>query len=123
MPSITEDLHRGAFVVSEANGHRSRLTDVLASDAGNNLQAGAVLGRQTVDGKLYLLAPAAADGTETAVAVLYGAVDASAADQPCVTIGRDAEVNDNDLNYAGADAGQKTQAIADLAAVGIIVRS
>lgn len=67
--------------------------------------------------------PANTDGSEKAVAVLFGAVDASAADQPCAIIARDAEVNSAELQwFTGATSNQKTTGLADLAAVGIIGR-
>jgi len=49
--------------------------------SGQNLAAGAVLGQITTGGKFKLSATAASDGSQTQVAVLLGAVDASAGDK------------------------------------------
>lgn len=43
MATLTETTHAGGFILSEANGNRSRENGIL--NAGNNLEAGAVLGR------------------------------------------------------------------------------
>lgn len=49
--------------------------------SGQNLPAGAVLGRITTGGKFALSVATASDGSQTPVAVLLGAVDASAGDK------------------------------------------
>jgi hypothetical protein len=46
MTTLTEDLHAGAFIVSEGNGKISREAITVAS--GQNLKAGAVLGQITL---------------------------------------------------------------------------
>lgn len=64
-----------------------------------------------------------ADGTESAAGVLYANTDATDADQSAVAIVRDAEVNGNDLTWpADIESAEETAAIAQLAAIGIIVR-
>ena len=74
-------------------------------------------------GKLKALTVAATDGTQLAVGVLWASTDASAADVACAIIARDAEVNGNELVWpAGISAPNKATAIAQLAALGIIVR-
>jgi len=121
MTQLTESTHAFEFLASEANGARSREQGILAS--GNNLSAGAVLGVITASGKYAEYNPGNADGSETAVAVLADAVDASAADADCVVVARDAEVKSGSLAwFSGATAGQKTTGESDLAAVGIIAR-
>lgn len=45
MTALTEGRHAGGFIVSEANGHRSRSTGTLAS--GETVEAGQVLGRKS----------------------------------------------------------------------------
>lgn len=63
------------------------------------------------------------NGSEVACAVLYDAVDATDGDVEEVAIVRDAEVNGEELTWpADIEAGEKTAAIAQLAAAGIIVR-
>lgn len=120
MPSKTEGRQRAEFIVSEANGSRSR--DVVTIITGQNLKAGAVLGKITASGKYTAVNAGAADGSQTAVAVLLDNTDASAADKSAVAILRDAEVID-DLEWAALNAGQITTAKGQLANVGIFVRS
>ncbi len=121
MATLTEGPHTGEFVVSEANAYRSRDEDTLA--IGQNLEAGAVLGRLTGSGNLTAYDNGAVDGSETAVAILYGAVDATAAATACTVIARDAEVNLAELVFdAGQDQAAQDAAIDDLRAVGIIAR-
>ena len=74
-------------------------------------------------GKWTELAPTAQNGSEFAAGVLFGAIDASAADAACVVVTRDAEVIADELQwFSGASAGQKTTALAQLAAAGVIAR-
>jgi len=112
---ITESTHTAEFLLSEANGARSRETITVLSGEGE-LAAGTVLGIVTASGKYAAYDNAAIDGTEVAKAVLYAAVDATSADAAGVAIVRDAEVIESALT--GIDANGTT----DLAAVGIIVR-
>jgi len=78
----------------------------------------------TATDKYHEFDPAGSDGTQFAAAILYDHVDASAADMPAVVIARQAEVSVAALVWkTGATAAQKTQAIAQLQAAGIIVRS
>lgn len=63
------------------------------------------------------------DGTEVAVAVLFDAVDATSADKPAVVHSRDCEVAASKLTWpSDIEAGEKTTALAQLAAAGIIAR-
>lgn len=121
MTELVQGKQPQSFLLSEATGTRSR--DKITLITGQNLGAGAVLGRITASGKYTLLAPAAADGSQTAAAILGAATNATAADVVCLAITRDAEVNDNELTYPGGiTAPQKTTAITNLAAAGIVVR-
>lgn len=121
MATLTEARHAGEFILSEANGTRSREAVTVVS--GQNLAAGTVVGRITASGKITAYDDDNADGSQTAVGALYAAVDASAADAPGVIIARDAEVSDVLLIWAGTnDAGDKTAGKADLVALGIIIR-
>lgn len=64
-----------------------------------------------------------ANGSQNAACVLFGSVDATSADQPCVVVSRVAEVNGAELIWpAGITAPQQAAATAQLAALGIIVR-
>jgi hypothetical protein len=209
----TEETHRGEFLVSEANGGRSR--EKVTIESGQNLVAGAVLGEvvggsisasadggNTGDGTIGSLSvqsgaqggdyivtivepgtdageftvedpdgenvgtgtvgsqftgggiqftlsdgttdfvagdrftitvsgsgeykeydPTATDGSSTAIAVLYGPADASAAATDGTIITRDAEIDEAQLTwFDGATASQKTTGKAELAERGIITR-
>jgi hypothetical protein len=121
MTVINESRHAGEFMVSEANGHRSREVVTIASGAA--LEAGTVLGKVTASGNYKLHDAAAADGSENAVAVLYARADASGGDVQATAIVRDAEVADGALTFkSGISGADRTAAIADLATVGIIAR-
>lgn len=121
--SFTEPFYAQEAILSEANGHRSRETVTIVS--GQNLKAGAVIGKITASGK-YKIADnvtPASDGSQTAAGVLLEDVDASGADAPGLVLLRDAEVKVGALNYmAGASAGNKTSLHGHLAALGVIVR-
>lgn len=119
MAKQTELTRTGEHVVSEANGARSREQGVLAA---GNLPAGAVLALDGA-GDYIQLAPDAADGTEDAKAVLYGAVDATDGPQPCVVHVRGCEVAADLLGLpAGITEPQTTKAENDLIGRGIIPR-
>lgn len=120
MATKTEGRHAGEFIASEANGTESRDIGILIT--GQNLSAGSVLGKITASGKYTFVNPAAGTGEQTAVAVLFDNVDATAADVSCVLITRQAEVNDKELNYAALTTPQKATVRTQLAAVGILVR-
>lgn len=116
------------YLVSEANGTRSR--EVVTIAQGQSLLPGAVLGKVTTTGKYVAVDPAngsgeggTPDGSQTAVAVLFAAVDTTAAEKPGVITARDAEVAAHALAWpAGTTEPQKTAALAQLAAVGIVAR-
>ena len=91
--------------------------------SGETLEAGAVLGKVTASGKYKALDPAETDGSEAAAGILYGGVDAAAADAEGVAIVRLAEVNAAELVWPdGITAGEKTTALGELAALDIIAR-
>ncbi|MES0108392.1 head decoration protein [Mesorhizobium sp. M0013] len=67
--------------------------------------------------------PAAVDGSQKARAVLFGNVDATAADKNIVVSMRDTEINGAEITWpVGISAPNKATAIADLTARSIIVR-
>lgn len=123
---FTEGNHAGAYIVSEATVgstgvSRSRDTGTLI--AGQNLSAGTVLGKITASGKYTQLAPAANDGSEVAVAILFDNVDATGADATAVIHTRDMEFNAIEVVMpTGASAGEISTAIGELANNGIIAR-
>ena len=74
-------------------------------------------------GKYKEYNPANTDGSQTAVAILYAAVDATAADTEGVVIARHAEVNAAELVwFSSADANQKSAGLAQLKNHDIVAR-
>lgn len=118
MTTLTMEKRTASFLVSEANGYRSRSTAVFDSTtdwAGAAVPVGqvyAVVGGVTVafDGD-------AVDGSEDAAGILFEAVGA-AEDVTRTVIDNDAEVALSELTYDGTDA----EVTAALAAIGIKVR-
>lgn len=120
MVTATQPKNLGDVLKYEAPNMYSRDQAIIA--AGQNLQLGTVLGKNT-DGKLYALNPAANDGTEVAVAVLAQDIDATAADVTALVVARHAIVGRTALIWpAGITAQQKAAAEKQLKAVGILVR-
>jgi hypothetical protein len=125
MTILTEGRHAGGFIVWEALRDYTREVVTIATGGANPvLEPGAVLGKITASGKYAAHDPAAVDGTETAVAVLWGKADATAADADAVVLLRGpAIVNGNDLVFTGTPtAPEITAAHAALAAAGILTR-
>lgn len=125
MTILTEGRHAGGFIVWEALRDYCREVVTIATGGANPvLEPGTVLGKITADGKYAAHDPAAIDGTETAVAVLWGKVDATAADADAVVLLRGpAIVNINDLVFTGTPTGPEiTAAHTALAAVDILTR-
>ena len=98
MTTLTETRGAAFFMVSEANGHRSREEGTLT--AGENLETGTILGLVTATNKFVAHDPAASDGSEVVAGVLYDAVDATDGDVQMAYIARDAEVLGAELVYA-----------------------
>jgi len=111
------------FVLSEAQGSRSREQIIIASGAGV-LQPGTVLGKVTATGKYVASPDAGADGSQTGIAVLAYRTDATAADADAVAYVRDCEVKTAALAYEATvnDTTKEATKHAQLEAVGIIVR-
>ncbi len=121
MPVLTEYRHTGGFLVWEALRDYCREVVTIAS---GTLESGTVLGRITASGKYAAHDPAAVDGTETAIAVLWGKADASGGDIAAVAVVRGpAIVNRHDLVFAGTpSAAAIAAAHAALLSAGILVR-
>lgn len=117
-----ETLHANAFVVSEANGFRSREEVVIAES--QTLIPGTVLGKVTAGGEYVQHAPGAVDGSEDAVAViLYPVTTGVGETKRAAVYLRDCELRESDLTWAeGITSEQKTAAIGKLAETGIIMR-
>ena len=65
-----EPIHAGEFLLSEGTGNISRETINVA--AGPALNSGQVLGQVTASAEFAPYVPTAEDGTQTAVAILFG---------------------------------------------------
>ncbi|MBV2132043.1 head decoration protein [Pseudomonas sp. MAP12] len=113
MTILTQGTRTAEFLLSEANGQRSREQGTLAITAAA-LPAGQLLG--TVADEYVAYNPAGLDGSETVTAILYSAAPISAATQPAAVVVRDAEVISAKLT------GLDVAAAAELLALGIIVR-
>jgi hypothetical protein len=118
---LKEQVHTGEFLLSEANGSRSRDEIVIASGSGI-LLPGQLLGlvTQTDSAKVGKYVPyvdTATDGSQSVKGILYHRVDATSADIPAVIIDCDAEVATTLLT--GLDADART----DLVALGIKLRA
>lgn len=124
MPEVLEGRRDAEFLLSEANGSRSRDNIKYAAGSGK-IKTGTVLGKVTASGKYKPHDPAAADGSQTAIALALNTIDVPAdADLVDVGITRDAEVKAVCLTFNAAtdtDA-EKAAVIASLASVGIICR-
>lgn len=108
------------FLLSEANGERSREVVVIT---GGNFKAGTVLGKISASSKYTAHDESASNGAENAVAILGYDVDASAGDANGVVFVRDCEVSDELLVMPdGIAAGDRDDAIASLATMGIVAR-
>lgn len=111
----------GFFIVSEAQGMRSRATVTIAM--GEVLKAGAVLALNSDTGKYEGYDNDGTTTTNAARAVLFADCDATEGDKAAVALVRDCEVHGDELVFANSeDTGDKEAAFADLATQGIIVR-
>jgi hypothetical protein len=118
----------GGFIVSEANGYRSR-DAIYAAKGSGILPAGMILAQLTAvvgDGKVGEFVPwvsGGANGTGTVAGVLFQEVDTTAAAVNVTGIMRSAEIQRSALAFAGTpDATAKAAAYAGLAAKGLVLR-
>lgn len=124
MPVITEGRHSAEFLLSEAEGNRSRDTIKLLAGSGE-VKVGTVLGKVTASGKFKPHDPAGNDGSQIPAAInLYPLAVPADADLPASAITRDAEVKGACLTYnAATDTQPEKDAVnIGLAALGIIIR-
>lgn len=126
MASYSEPIYPLEFLISEANGRRSREKVTLTASQGD-LVPGTVLAKITATGNYAPYdddANGATAGIGVALAILCYAAPNSGSTQEITVIARDAEVKSAALTWeASNDGTEKTAGIADLAAVGIIVRT
>lgn len=122
---LTEKHHDGGFLMTEGDGHYSRenvTLDATATTTTEVMEAGTVLGKITATGNYAKYDQQAGDGTQTAVAILFGQAAATGADQKVCIIARLAEVNSDELVWPGGSPTDVAAGVVDLAAVGIIAR-
>lgn len=115
----TEKRRDGFFIASEAKGHRSREQDILIT--GQNLEAGAALGKITASSKVTLWNLGAGDGSEVFYGYLFPTIDATNEDKDVATLVRDCELNEDDLNYFSGTELAAAKAAAEVE--GIILRA
>jgi len=122
MTTLTEGRHAAEFILSEANGHRSRENGTVV--LGQNLAAGTVV-MDNGAGKLTALTALTTDVLDgTVKGILIYPIDATLADVAASYIARDAEVNGELLTYPTetTDAFEAAATNAALLALGILVR-
>ncbi|MCA1419485.1 head decoration protein [Bradyrhizobium sp. BRP23] len=117
MPVLNETRHPAEFILSEANGERSRGSGIFLDPA--NFAAGQIVKKS---GANYV---AITDATAADGIAIYGGTTTGAGSSVSVALLlRDAEVNGNCLTYfAGATQANKDALAALLAANHIIVRN
>ena len=122
MSVLAEPLNLGDLLKYEAPNLYSRDRVTVAS--GQNLPLGTVLGIVTASGKYKQLDPSAEDGTQVAAGVLLQACDATLIDRDDgLVVARHAIVSDHALQWPEAiTAAEKASAIAQLKALGVLVR-
>jgi Bacteriophage lambda head decoration protein D len=121
MTTLTEAGHAGSCIISLANGNQSKENVTLLS--GQVLAANTVLGKITSGGKYAVYNQQSGDGTGTAAGILLAAADATDGDIVVAIVARDAEVIADELVWPDGSPSDVTAGIADLLAVGILVRS
>jgi hypothetical protein len=125
-PVLTEGQRTGEFIVREANGYRSRdvFSFINSGTVTLDLPAGTVVSTVTADSTKAPYTNAGTLGLAVASGILFDNLHIPASGTVSATvIVRDAEVNASELKYAsGASGGDKTAALVDLKALGIIGR-
>lgn len=112
----------GHFILSEANGYRSRQR--VTFDVNQSIKAGEIYGVITATKRAVKLAPGAADGSQTAAGISFDDILTTAAPVEGVGIERDAEVAQVRLAWAaGITDPQKAAALATLAGKGVLARA
>ena len=122
MSTFTEPLNLGDLLKYEAPNLYSR--DRVTEAAGQNLPLGTVLGIVTSSGKYKQLDPSTDDGSQVAADVLLQTCDATLLERDDgLVVARHAIVADHALQWSEAiTAAEKASAIAQLKALGVLVR-
>ncbi|MCS4250621.1 head decoration protein [Pseudomonas sp. BIGb0164] len=90
-----ESMHAGEFLLSEGAGNISR--EAINVAAGAALEPGQILGLVTATSEFALYQPTAEDGSENAIAILYGPLGESDVVRRARAIVRLAEVSEAHL--------------------------
>jgi hypothetical protein len=124
MEPKTEGRHAASFIMSEANGNRSRETVLIAE--GEVVTAGQVIAKRTsgsFSGDYVAFDQDGNDGSETPIGIAINGVDATDAAVKEAIIARDAEVNGDQLGWPDdIEGSEKEDGVSGLADLGIIVR-
>lgn len=123
--ALTEGTRPAAFIVSEANGHRSRKVVTVQVPANTTLYGGTILGYDTSASKYVNPDFSFASADLENQAILYDNLvndTGSAVDVDAVVFIRDCEVTGADLTYSTASGTDESTVNAALATLGIIVR-
>ena len=97
-----EPIHAGEFLLSEGAGNISRESINVA--AGPALDPGQILGLVTATGEFAPYSPTAEDGSETAVAILFGPLGESDVVRRGRAVVRMAEISEAHLTGLDLDA-------------------
>ena len=123
LPVLKEPMNLGDLLKYEAPNLYSR--DRVTVAAGQTLPLGAVVGVVTATGKVKQIDPSATDGSQYAAGVLMQDADAHLADRHGgLMVARHAIVSDHALQWpSGMAAAEQQDAILQLKALGVLVRS
>jgi hypothetical protein len=124
MPVLRERFGGPNFLISEANGNRSREEGVVVP--GTALRSGTILAKRDTDQGLQNWNPTGTPpGAGTIKGLAYDGVPNTGTGTPSTRIAyfaRDIEYNEDEIDWNGATDAQKTAAKASLANLGIIPR-
>lgn len=125
MATVNETYNIGDLVHYEFHGSPNFCRNAITVISGQNLALGTVVGTISASGKVTALAPAASDGSQNASGVILEAIDASGGDKAHYMLARGpAVLRLSRITWAGSpNAAQKAAALAQLNAVGIVVRT
>ena len=116
---LTQGIQVGEWLLSEAEGQRSRDVVTVTIAGAVALPSGTVLGKVTASGKYIKYVDAAVDGSGTAAAVLLNALPGTNGDYKATVFNADAEVI---LALLNGGTGLDANGIADLRTIGIKCR-
>ena len=123
MPAVNYEKRRSGCYLGESASLNIVNEEIIVESGAGILYPGTVLGKITASGKYVLHDVALVNGAQTAAAILFHKVDATAADAKTVaTVEGPATINGNDLTFkAGILAADKTAALNALRAKGMKV--